>query len=456
MNNEITLGQALDIAVEKQKKGRLQEAEDIYRNILEKYPESHNAFHLLGLIKYQKGCYGDAIEKIAKAIKIKPDVAIYHHNLGMVYDRLGNFKKSEEHFRKALEIRSDYPSAYLAYYNIAISLRDRGKFLEAIKYYDKTIELNPDFYDARWNRGLVLLFLGRFEQGWEEYEYRFKKESPIDPRIFNGMKWDGSFLSGKRILIVSEQGFGDNLQFLRYVPLVKEKGGYVILECKRELKRLFEDFLGVDEFVEKKDRLDCRYDYYIHLMSLPRLFDTNLENIPNKIPYLKAGFKLSEDLMKEFETEDFKVGISWAGNPNQANDKERSVDFNKFETLKIPGVKLFSLQKGRASEELEDNEIVNLDMYIDDFADTASIIDKLDLIISVDTSIVHLAGAMNKPVWVLLSHPFDWRWLLDRKDSPWYPSMTLFRQPKKGDWNSVFESVKKELEMLVKSKKRNG
>ena len=191
-------------------------------------------------------------------------------------------------------------------------------------------------------------------------------------------------------------------------------------------------------------------------MSLPRLFDTNLENIPNKIPYLKAGFKLSEDLMKEFETEDFKVGISWAGNPNQANDKERSVDFNKFETLKIPGVKLFSLQKGRASEELEDNEIVNLDMYIDDFADTASIIDKLDLIISVDTSIVHLAGAMNKPVWVLLSHPFDWRWLLDRKDSPWYPSMTLFRQPKKGDWNSVFESVKKELEMLVKSKKRNG
>ncbi len=456
---EITIKQALDLAVKSHTSGELHKAELIYQEVLNKEPNNPDALHLLGLIKHQKGRHEDAVEYISKAIQLKPNTTIYYGNLGMVYDALGKEQESAENYKKALEIDSQYETAYLAYYNLGVFHNNNGKITEALEHFDKSLELKKDFAEAHWNRSLILLLLGRFKEGWKEYEYRFKKEKPPDSRNFQKPKWDGSSLQGRKILVVSEQGSGDNIQFIRYIPLIKEKGGYVILECKKELRRLFENFPGVDEFVDKENDIvpNIDFDFYIHLMSLPGLFNTDLHNIPDKIPYLKADNNLAEKFKSKLNTDNFKIGIAWAGNPNQDNDRNRSTTFDKFQLLKgIPKTTLISLQKGEASrqlnQKLNDFEIINMAEDITDFADTAAIIENLDLIISVDTSVAHLAGAMGKPVWTLLTFMPAWRWLLYREDTPWYPGMKLFRQEKKGDWDSLFNKVGKELKNLVMSR----
>lgn len=447
-SRKLSVNQALKLAVKIHKEGKLQEAGVIYRKILEKQPKNPDALHLLGVIAHQAGRYKDAVYYISKAVEIKKD-AVYYGNLGMAYDALGKEEESTKSFQKALEINPHYGNAYLAHYNLGVYFKDRGEIKKALEHYDKAISLNKDFSEAHWNKGLILLLLEDFKKGWEEYEYRFKKAKPTDSRDFGKPKWDGSLLKGKRILVVSEQGFGDNIQFIRYIPLIKEKGGYVILECKRDLRRLFEDFPGVDEFVEREDKKisDINFDFYIHLMSLPKVLGTNLSNIPYKVPYLKAEPELVKKFKKKLKGR-FKIGIAWAGNPNQDNDKNRSTTLENFRVLKLPGVRLFSLQKDKKNAEL-DSDITDMSEYIDDFADTAAIIENLDLIISVDTSIAHLAGAMCKPVWTLLCFIPDWRWLVKGEKSPWYPSMRLFRQKKPGDWVSVSEEVKKELGKLL-------
>lgn len=450
---ELTISQALNIAVKYHNKGELNEAEFIYRKVIEKNPNNSDAWHLLGLVEYQRGKYKNAIKKIGKAIQLNPAPAIYYGNLGMVYDASGNEEESIKNFEKALEINPAYDNAYLAYYNLGISLKDKGKITEALEHFNKSIKLNQEFPDAHWNRSLILLLLGRFEEGWKEYEYRFKKKSPTDPRIFNKPQWTGSSLQGKKILVVSEQGAGDNIQFIRYLPFVKEKGGHIILECPKDLKRLFESIPYIDEFIEKKQNIvpNIEFDCYIHLMSLPRIFSTDISTIPNKIPYLKANCELNKDIKEKINTPKFKIGINWAGNPNQDNDKNRSTTLEKFMCLKqVPGITLFSLQKGIASKQLSDPSIINLEGSIKDFADLAFMIGNLDLVISVDTSVAHLAGAVGKPIWTLLSFNSDWRWLTDRNDTPWYPNMKLFRQKKPGDWDFLFNDVVKELGNVVK------
>ncbi len=449
---ELTIKDALDFAVGRHNEGKLREAENIYRKILEKEPNNADALHLMGLIAHQEGKYEEAVRNISRAIELKPGCAFYYGNLGMTYDELGKEKESAENFKKALEINPKYNKAYLANYNLGVYFKDKGKVMDALEYYDRAIELKGDFFDAHWNRSLILLLLGKFKEGWEEYECRFKKENPSDSRVFNKPKWDGSSLKSEKILIVSEQGFGDDIQFIRYLPLVKEKGGHVILECKKELKRLFEDCLFIDEIIEKEDNNipNINFDFYIHLMSLPGVFNTGLENIPWKESYLRADRGLVEEFKEKIKSDKFKIGIVWAGNPEQENDKNRSMSFEKFKCLAgISGVELFSLQKGGASEQLNDSRIINIAGEMHDFADTAAVIENMDLIISVDTSVAHLAGAMGKPVWTLLTFMPDWRWLLERKDCLWYPTMELFRQKKSGDWDSLMRDVRQELGKYV-------
>lgn len=453
---ELNIVEALNLAAKKHNEGKLQEAEIIYKKILETDPFNHNAIHLIGLIAYQFGRYDEAIKSINTAIKLKPNIAIYHGNLAMAYNKLGKEEESAKNFIKALNINPVYDKSHFAHYNLGIYFKEKGKIFEALKHYNKAIELDNNFFEAHWNRSLILLLLGRFDEGWKEYDYRFKKENPTDSRNFNRPRWDGSFLNGKRILIVSEQGFGDNIQFIRYLPLIKEKQGYIILEYRKELKRLFENIPYIDEIIEKGTTSKIDFDFYIHLMSLPMLFKSNLNNIPNQIPYLNTNINLQPELKEKLNTNDFKIGITWKGNPDYPEDKNRSTTFDKFKSLtdkfKLlkPEVKIFSLQKGNASNQLNDPEIISLSNYINDFADTASIIKQLDLVISIDTSVAHLAGALGKPIWTLLSFIPDWRWMLNRKDSPWYPSIRLFRQPKLGDWDSVFEDVFIELKNLLR------
>lgn len=448
---ELTVNEALNIAAKKHNEGNFQEAETIYKKVLEISPNNADAHHLLGLIAYQNNDLGGAIKEIKKAIKLKPNIDIFHFNLGTVYDSIGKENESLEQYKKSIKIGTDFEKAYLAYYNLAIDFKNKSKFYDSLRYYSKAIELKPDFAEAHWNKSLVLLLLDNFKEGFKEFEYRFKKEDSTDKRKFNIPKWDGSSLNNKKILMISEQGFGDNIQFIRYTKILKKLGAYIILECKKDLIRLFKNIKEIDRIIEKGEPiLNVGADYYIHLMSLPCILKTDLNNIPNKIPYLKSNQPLSNDLKEKLNTKNLRIGIAWAGNPNQADDKTRSTKFKYFQTLKMPGIQLFSLQMNNS--ELNDPDIIDLKDDINDFLDTSSIINNLDLIISVDTSVAHLAGAMGKPIWTLLSYIPDWRWLLKTKNSPWYPEMRLFRQQKKGDWNSVFEEIKQELGNLLKGK----
>ncbi len=452
---ELTVAEALNLAVKYHLNGNLTEAESIYRKIIEERPINSNALadalNLLGAAECQHGKYNEAIKNIQKAVKLNPNNAGYYGNLATAYNLSGNDDKAEENFKKALGLDSRYPGAHLAHYNLGIFSEANGNILEALKHYEQSIELDNNFSDAHWNRSLILLLLGKYEEGWKEYESRFGKKQPSDKRFFNKPKWDGSLLNGKKILVISEQGFGDNIQFIRYLPLIHEKGGEIILECSKEVEKLFKDSFKIDKVVEKNIRAipDIEFDVYIYLMDLPRIFNTNLTNIPNKIPYLKAdpiivtNFK---EKINKTKDERIKIGIVWSGNPSQENDKNRSARFENFKYLKrVPGVVLFSLQKGEAAGQLDDPEVIDLSGEINNFADTAAIIENMDLIISVDTSVAHLSGAMGKRTFVLLSNKADWRWLLDRNDTPWYRSMRLFRQKKPGDWNSLFNELNEEI-----------
>jgi len=553
---EITINQAMQMALEKHKQGDFNGAEAIYSAILEKNPNNPDTLHLLGLIMHQTKKPKEAIKLIKKAIEIKNDIAIYHHNLGMVYDSLNDEKSSAESYEKALQLNQNYENSHLAHYNLGIYYRDNGELDKAINHYEKAIEIKNDFSDAYFNRGLIYLLKGNFQEGWKDYEHRFKKRNPTDKRDFGKPKWDGSDLSNKKILVICEQGFGDSIQFIRYIPLIKQLGGYVILECRKKLVNLFKNINEIDEIIEKNIKVipKADFDCYIHLLSLPGIFKTNLDNIPFKQRYLDANSVLAEkfgekikeiELRKSNEPEmekkssnsiidlnkcgdkpdvysgmdiavdmgkqdninnintnytnnnrtnntnyinnnnldninnnlhnlsDFKkdkenswqkasekdklkVGIAWAGNPKQENDKNRSTAFEKFKPLtEIEGIQLYSLQKGDASFQLENKNVIDLSKDIFDFADTAAAISNLDLIISVDTSVSHLAAAMGKPTWTLLTFVPDWRYLLENREMPWYSSMKLFRQKKQGDWDSVFSDVKDELKGLASSKHIN-
>ncbi len=446
------MSKLLESAAELHTHGKLDEAELIYKKILDKFPDNPDALHLLGLIAYQRGQYEKAAGLIEKAIEIKSNSAMFYGNLGMVYDVLGRKEDSIKSFQKALSINDpQYLASYLAYYNLAVYFADKWDFSKALENYNRTIELKKDFFDAYWNKGLILLLLGKFSEGFQDYEYRLKKQKPTDTRIFNKPKWDGSFLNGKKILIVSEQGFGDAIQFSRYIQYVKKKGGYVILECRKELRNIFENLPYIDQIIDKEDKIpDLNFEVYIHLMSLPSLSFESI-GIPKEIPYLKSNSIIAEKFSNRFDRKNFNIGICWAGNPEQQDDWKRSTTFEKFKSLfDIPHVKFFSLQKGEASKQINDSRVVLLN-EIENFSDTAAIIENLDLVISVDTSIAHLAGAMGKPVWTLLSSIPDWRWLLEGEGSAWYPTMKLFRQKKIGDWDSVFDEVKEELRKKVNS-----
>ncbi len=433
---EITLSEALKIAIEKQNQNKPEEAKQIYENILKTYPKNPDTLHLLGLTLHQLNKNTEAIQKIKEAISLSPQ-PLFYHNLGMIYDSLNDEENSSSNFLKALSISDNYPNAYLAHYNLGIYYKQKGEFEKALNHYTESLKLNPNFQDSRWNRSLILLQLGNLSHGFNDFDSRFLKSSPTDSRTFKSPVWLGESLKDKTLLVLTEQGAGDTIQFIRYLPLIKKENTKIILECKPELKELLSSITEIDKIITKEETSSTNYNYCIHLMSLPKIFQTTLETIPNKTPYLSAPQPLIDNFSNQLNTKELKVGICWEGNPLQEDNKTRSIPKEAFETLKdIPNVQIFSLQKGDSSFQLNN------------YAETAAIIQNLDLIISVDTSIAHLAGALNKPVWTLLSKIPDWRYLLERNDSPWYPSAKLFRQKESGDWFSVLKEVKIALQNL--------
>jgi tetratricopeptide (TPR) repeat protein len=350
------------------------------------------------------------------------------------------------------------PDSVESYCNLGNAFKDSGQYEKALDNYKHAIQLRPGFAEAHFNCAMVHLLNGNFTEGWREYEWRLRRKEwkALCPNRANLPRWNGESFVGKKLLIYDEQGFGDTLQFVRYLPFVKNMGGEVIFETRRELIRLLSDFQGADDVIEKSsyDKPAEEANFYISLLSLPGIFKTSIETIPNKVRYLFSEQEKEKYWRKRLNEKNFKVGIVWAGRSTHKDDHHRSCVLDHFKPLfEIPGIELIGLQKGSAAAlaaKLASRKgFANFGEVLEDFADTAGLIQNLDLVISVDTAVAHLAGAMGKPVWVLLPYVADWRWFLDRNDSPWYPTMRLFRQKKRGCWDEALQYVADEISQWV-------
>lgn len=483
----MNIDKAITSAFEHYKAGRLDEAGNLCRKILRRQPKNFNILNLFGIIYYQKKDYDSAINYLEKAVSINPSVAEIQNNLGLALFGKGQFDAAIPCFKEAVQLNSFYSEAYVnlgsavfqkglldearEYYrkalqynpnhrdacnNLGTVLLTLGQYQESARFFRKAIGLKPDVARAHFNLSFVLLLLGDFKNGWKEYFWRWGMEEYRVPNWPQPI-WDGTDFTGKTLFIHVEQGFGDLIQIVRYIPLVADRGGEIILECHKELLSLIKNVEGVEHIVAPEESLPS-FDIHCPLLCLPMIFDTNLDTIPAKIPYIKADDLLMKQWKEKIgESSSVKVGLLWQGNPVHKRDHERSIAFEKLAPLaEIKGVSFYSLQKGEGSEQAKNPlcgmKLIDLMDEVRDFSDTAALIENLDLVISVDTSVAHLAGAMGKPVWTLIQYSPDWRWMLDREDSPWYPTMRLFRQPAFGDWDSVIRRVTDALKEFCKSK----
>jgi len=428
--------------------GRLEEAMAAYEQALlldAGYAEAH---HNMGNVFFSQRRYAAAVEKYNRVISLDPQRIEAYNSSAIALQYLGQYDAAIERCREVLLRKPDYAEAY----NTAASiLLKKGHCAEAIENYRRALQLKADYAEAHSNLGMTLLSCGQFEEGWAEYAWRLKTDKAAHLRGRPAPCWDGASFAGKRLLVRHEQGFGDNIQFMRYLPMVKRLGGKVTCEVPRPLVGLSAGLPGVDEVVEVQSGTASagQFDLHVPLLELPKIFRTTLETIPADVPYLYADPAKAQYWRPRFSRTDLNVGIVWAGQPAHPEDQTRSCHLRHFLPLsQIAQVRLFGLQKGSAAAQAKDlaaGSLLNVGEQLEDFTDTAAVVENLDLIISVDTAVLHLAGAMAKPVWALLPSSPDWRWMLDRPDSPWYPTMKLFRQPQYGRWDDVFRRVSQEL-----------
>jgi tetratricopeptide (TPR) repeat protein len=416
-------------------------------------PDYAAAYSGRGYALQQMDRYQDAFASYDKAIALKPDYAEAYNNRGTALQRMSHYEKALSSYDKAIALKPDYAEAYS---NRGHALEQMSHYEEALFSYDRAIALKPDCADACANRGVTLLVLGRLEQGWQYYEWRKMVRRPVGNRGYPQPLWLGQEnIAGKILFLHWEQGLGDTIQFVRYAKLVRAMGARVIVSVQDPLLRLLRHMDPFIEFIGG-DAVPDAFDYHCPLMTLPLALRTTLETIPAEPFYLQAEERLSAYWAARLSAlNGLRVGLVWAGgrrdDPDLAIvDSRRSISLATYSPLaSIPNVSFVSLQKGAASAEARSPpEAMILHDWTDellDFCDTSALIVGLDLVISVDTAVAHLAGALGKPVWVLNRSNTCWRWLLDRTDSPWYPSLRLFRQREMGNWSSVVEEVRREL-----------
>ncbi|MGD0542710.1 MAG: tetratricopeptide repeat-containing glycosyltransferase family protein [Tepidisphaeraceae bacterium] len=479
----MTLQQRLEMGMAHHRAGRLREAETAYRQVLAEQPDQVDALQLLGSLSADLGRLDVAMELLRKAIQINPNVAQYHANLGAIYARNKRFDEAAAALHRAIELDPGMAAAhynlggvFLAQFefaraiavfqraialnpgwpelhnNLGLALRNEARHEEALVAFKRALALRPDYADAHWNLSWTLLMLGDFSAGWAEYEWRMKCPAVATPRAFAQPQWRGQELAGRTILLHAEQGFGDMLQVVRYVPLVAKRGGTVIVECRSELARLFRTVPGIAQIVVQGE-MPPAFDVQCPMMSLPLAFGTTLQTIPAEVPYLTPPPDRLAAWRERLGDHDgrLRVGLVWAGRPTQQYDRWRSGRFEYFAPLaKVKSARFFSLQKGPAATQAAaappEMQLLDWSNDLHDFAETAALIANLDLVIGIESAVTHLAGAMGKPVWAVLAHVADWRYLLNRSDSPWYPTMRLFRQPAPGGWDSVMAQVAAALE----------
>lgn len=458
------------------RQGKLAEAARAYEQAIETAPALAEAHYNLGIVRRDQGRIRDAAQCWRRAVELKPNFIPAYNNLGGALLRLGDVQGALAQHRRMLELdpnsvaghinlgnalrQSGDPMAAIASYekaitlrpstasafaNLGLALRDLRRFAEAEAAYRRAIALQADYPIAHKDLGILLLMLGRFEEGWREYAWRWKTQWHV-PRTYDRPWWRGEDIAGRTVLLHMDQGHGDTIHFLRYVPMVAARGARVILEVQKPLKRLCSSLKGVDTVVAAGE-LPPPFDLFCPLLDLPRIFDTRIETIPAEVPYLSADPAAADAWQREFAGRPgLKVGLVWAGNPAFSDDFRRSPGAGPLASvLAVERVSFYGLQVGPAAEAIKQipggEKVELLGRRFADFADTAACIAALDLVIASCTSVPHLAGALNKPVWIALGFTADWRWMLERADSPWYPSARLFRQSAEGDWGGVYGRV---------------
>jgi len=408
---------------------------------VEAYTNKANCFRKKKLLEEAVALYNHAIE-------LHPKFAEVFSNRGIVLGDLNRHLDALDSHEKAIQLQPEFAESWLERGN---TLRSLMRHEEALESYDKAILLKPNYAEAIWNKALTLLRLGEFDLGWRLFEWRWKlKNFPSPQRSFLGRLWLGEeSLRGRAILLHAEQGYGDTIQFCRYVPAVKNLGAKIFLEVPSALKEVLSHLSGVDRVIDRGSALPA-FDFHCPLLSLPFAFKTRIETIPNTFPYLSvdAAKRIDWRSRTVFNNKKRSIGIVWAGSSLHENDTRRSIPFHLFTRLISADFNWFSLQKEIVEGDSSLLRGLNVKDYtreLKDFSDTAALILNLDLVISVDTSVAHLSGALNKPAWVLLPYVADFRWMLGREDTPWYASMRLFRQSSEGGWGSVLSLVEKEL-----------
>ena len=450
-------------------------------------PEHAGIYYNLGCAFQSKTLYDAALKNYACSIFHKPDYAEPYNNMANIYKEIGRLSQAIACYQKAFAYASNQytisynlgialqenheyqnaihaykhtvsinPNHHLAYYNMGIAYGELRKTEQAIDCYRRSLAIQPDDQNAHYNLALELLITGHLQQGFKEYEWRMQKEW-FPKRHAHVPLWNGQSFKDQTLLLFYEQGYGDTIQFIRYAPMVKALGGTVIFECQPCLERLLASVSGIDHVIARGKSLPS-YDFQIPLMQLPKIFQTTLSTIPNKIPYIFISQVTSISAYINSYDHAFRIGLTWAGNPNHKKDQLRSCELSLFTPLsQFNDLVIFDLQKDKPIS-LNTNHIT-IEPLINkctDFADTAEAIRALDLIITVDTATAHLAGSLGQPVWLMLPYINDWRWLSNREDSPWYPSMKLFRQNQRDDWQSVIQNIVHALRQLLIDRKKQG
>lgn len=396
--------------------------------------------------------YAEALTTIDNAIASEPDRGAWHNTRGNILRPLGRYEESFEALNKALALNFLDSTVF---YNRGMTLMDWGRHQEAFADFEKALALNPNYSDAKFGRALTSLRLGDFERGWDDYESRWNVDEMQGFRQFSKPRWKGAeSLEGKKILIHFEQGHGDTIQFIRYAALLAQRSATVLALVQPGLKELAATVPGIAGAYDKEAALPL-FDFHCPLMSLPQAFQTRESTIPAAIPYMRADpARVRHWDSKLFDGKRLRVGLAWSGSPTHRLDRERSIALRDLEPfLALPEIDFISLQLKMT--EADDSVIKNHPRFHhpgQNFSETAAIISTLDLVVSVDTSMAHLAGALGRRVWTLLAYSADSRWMLDRSDSPWYPTMRLFRQSKPGDWPHVVAPLPR----LVKQLTREG
>ena len=436
----------------RQERGEIEAAIADYEESLALEQEQAQVLNNLGNLYKNCGRLEDAIAAYRSAIDADGSLAEAHFNLGTAFFESGERAQAIAQCRTALALRPAFAEASV---RLGLLLEQEGDAPGATACYRDAIAARPDFAEAHFNYALRLLLAGNFEKGWEEYEWRLRlpELEPLWP--FAGRpRWDGSPLEGKTILLYAEQGLGDAIQFARFAPLVAERGGRVILNCAASLMALFENLPGVAALADRSKPAPA-FDVCCSLLSLPRIFRTTLATLPAQSPYLHAdpeklrrwNARLAADSAR------LKVGVVWATQSSNKSAQSRSLDLEMLAPLAAAGDVLFcSLQKGPAADRIAHApagmRIVDCGRELADFSDSAALIGSLDLVISIDTAAAHLAGAMAKPIWLMTDWPPEWRWLLGRDDSPWYPTMRLFRRARAQSWQDVIARLAEALRTL--------